>query len=76
MYQLVNQHRVAPLLLSEGGPALAALAVAEIFFKWKSFTLECAGFLVTWFAISWAWSLVLGSERALATGKAEAKDGQ
>lgn len=41
-----------PRLLTEQLPAIAiAWAIAESFYKWKSFTLEMLGFLVTWFVI-------------------------
>jgi hypothetical protein len=35
-----------------------AFVIAELFYKWGSFTLECAGFLATWYAVSLAFSLV------------------
>jgi predicted PurR-regulated permease PerM len=39
-------------LLSEQMPALAlAWLIAELFYKFKSFTLECLAFLVTWFVL-------------------------
>jgi hypothetical protein len=35
-------------------PSLAlALGIAELFYKFHSFTLECGAFLVTWWALSW-----------------------
>lgn len=44
--------RLLPLrrILSEQIPALAvAWLIAELFYKFHSFTLECAAFLGTWF---------------------------
>jgi hypothetical protein len=44
--------RVLPLkrVVSEQAPALAiAWVCAELFYKFHSFTLECAAFLGTWF---------------------------
>ena len=39
---------------SEQGPAfLAAFLLAELFYKFHSFTLECAAFLATWFVLDW-----------------------
>lgn len=39
------------LLLAEQLPALSlAWLVAELFYKFHSFSLECAAFLLTWFA--------------------------
>lgn len=33
---------------------LVSLGVAELFFKFGSFTLECVAFLVLWRALDWA----------------------
>lgn len=44
--------RVLPLkrIVSEQAPALTtAWVCAELFYKFHSFTLECAAFLATWF---------------------------
>jgi hypothetical protein len=44
--------RVLPIkrIASEQAPALAiAWICAELFYKFHSFTLECAAFLATWF---------------------------
>jgi hypothetical protein len=46
--------RVLPIkrLVYEQAPALAlAWLIAELFYKFHSFTLECAAFLATWFVI-------------------------
>jgi antibiotic biosynthesis monooxygenase (ABM) superfamily enzyme len=51
MYTLI---RSVPLrnLLSTQAPALfLSFVIAELFFKFHSFTLECLAFLVTWFVI-------------------------
>lgn len=51
MYSLF---RLLPLrrLLSEQLPVLLlAWAIAEMFYKFKSFTLETAAFLATWFVL-------------------------
>jgi hypothetical protein len=51
MYTLLS---VLPLkrLAYEQVPALAlAWLIAEIFYKFHSFTLECGAFLATWFAL-------------------------
>lgn len=36
------------------GSGLCAWVIAELFFKWHSFTLECAGFLATWLVLDGA----------------------
>lgn len=49
MYALVRSLPVRRLL-AEQVPVLAfAFVVAELFYKFRSFTLECLAFLVTWF---------------------------
>ncbi len=40
------------LLVRLPGLPLAFL-IAELFYKFKSFALECAAFLVTWLVIDW-----------------------
>ena len=58
--------RSVPLrqLLSRQAPALLiSLAAAELFYKFGSFTLECLGFLATWFVLDAAFALLA---RALA----------
>ena len=51
MFELI---RSVPLrqLLARQAPALAgSLLIAEFFYKFGSFTLECLGFLATWFVL-------------------------
>ncbi len=46
-------------LLSRQAPALAiSLVVAELFYKFGSFALECLGFLATWFVLDAVFALV------------------
>ena len=48
-------------LFTEQLPALGtALVVAELFYKFHSFTLECLAFLATWYAFDGLISLVQG----------------
>lgn len=55
MYSLVRHHTLRELAAAEA-PALAlALLIAERFYKFGSFTLECGAFLATW----WAGSFLL-----------------
>ena len=63
MFELI---RSVPLrqLLARQAPALAAsLVIAELFYKFGSFTLECLGFLVTWFVLD---ATIAGIARAFA----------
>lgn len=49
MYTLIRLIPVRRLLL-EQAPALAvSFAIAEAFYKFHSFTLECLAFLATWY---------------------------
>ena len=51
-------------ILAEQLPVLAlAWVLAEMFYKFHSFTLECLAFLVTWFALD---AVVQGAKSALA----------
>jgi hypothetical protein len=50
---------------SEQLPAIvSAWAVAELLYKFKSFTLECLAFLATWFVIDLAIQLALHRGRS------------
>ena len=60
MYSYVKQAGVPAVLTQEAPAFLASFVIAEVFYKFHSFTLECAAFLVTWFALSWVQSALLG----------------
>jgi hypothetical protein len=61
MYSYVK-HAGLPAFLAREAPAfLASFVIAEVFYKFHSFTLECAAFLATWYALSWAQSALFGS---------------
>jgi len=58
MHRSIQKQGVRSFVRDEA-PALAiAFLIAELFYKWGSFTLECAGFLATWYVLSLAFSLV------------------
>jgi hypothetical protein len=66
MYSLISRLPPRQLLLRHAPTLIGALAIAEMFFKWKSFLLEAGGFLVTWYLLDAAVSLVerlLGRDR-------------
>lgn len=65
MYQLFRLQGLRQVLVGEGPPALGALVIAEIFYKWHSFLLECLGFLATWILLSWLLDLAAGGLRKL-----------
>ncbi len=50
MYTLIRALTARELLFQQAPAMTAAWVVAELFYKFHSFTLECAAFLVTWAA--------------------------
>ena len=58
MYKLMSGVPTRQLLLRHAPTLIAALAIAEMFFKWKSFLLEAGGFLVTWYLLDAAVSFI------------------
>ena len=52
------------VLLRRELPCLGvSLVIAEVFFKFHSFTLECTAFLATWYVLSWLANRVSPAER-------------
>jgi len=51
MYTLLRQVPPRLLLLIQAPSFLIAFLIAEFFYKFKSFALECVAFLITWFVI-------------------------
>jgi hypothetical protein len=39
-------------------PLIVSFAVAEFFYKFHSFTLECGAFLITWRVLDWVYQQV------------------
>ena len=63
MFELIRSVSLRQLLARQA-PALAgSLLIAEFFYKFGSFTLECLGFLATWFVLD---AMFAGIARALA----------
>jgi hypothetical protein len=52
MLSLLRKMTVRELLVAEGPSLAVSMAVAEFFYKFHSFTLECLAFLVTWCVVS------------------------
>jgi hypothetical protein len=71
MYAWIRQTGARRFAISEAPPLAAALILAELFYKFHSFTLECAAFLVTWAGLSWLQEKAGGllSSRQAAPGK-------
>ena len=51
---LLTKSRGLRLPAHESLAAIFALSVAEPFYRFHSFTLECLAFLATWYGVSWA----------------------
>jgi hypothetical protein len=51
MYQLIHSLTVNELFKRQLPIFLVAFVIAELFYKFHSFTLECAAFLATWYIL-------------------------
>jgi hypothetical protein len=51
MFTLLKSLRSKQVYLTEPASFVAALVIAELFYKFKSFLLETGAFLVTWFVL-------------------------
>ena len=58
MYTLIRHIGTREGLLIEAPSLIVAMVVAELFYKFHSFTFECAAFLATWLAASYLTRLV------------------
>jgi len=58
MYQLLHNLSATALLRQQFPVFSASFLIAEFFYKFHSFVLECAAFLVTWYVfdavLQWA----------------------
>lgn len=59
MYTLSRAVSLRELLLGQAPMILASLLIAEFFFKFHSFILEAAGFLVVWYLIDYVADIVV-----------------
>lgn len=67
MYTLTRLLPIEELLLRQAPALLLSLFLAEAFYKFGSFSLECVAFLGTWFVLDLVGKLVsqlFGGERA------------
>jgi hypothetical protein len=62
MFTLVRTLGILEALRREFVPLAVAFLIAEFFYKFHSFTLECGAFLLTWMALSYVQSLVTGAQ--------------
>ena len=51
MFGMLRVLTVKELLLVEAPALLVSFVIAELFYKFHSFTLECGAFLLTWCAV-------------------------
>jgi hypothetical protein len=58
MFSLIKDLGLRLAIKQEAVPFVIAFAIAEFFFKFKSFALECLAFLAVWFALSFVQSLI------------------
>jgi hypothetical protein len=58
MYALIRHYSARQIALQHAPAVGGSLVIAELFYKFHSFTLECLAFLATWFVIDAALHLV------------------
>ncbi len=68
MYTLYRDMGWKKAVWSEAPSLGTSLVIAELFYKFHSFTLECVAFLATWFAVSYLFSLAARTTSAQNTG--------
>lgn len=51
MYHLIHNFTVSQLFKRQLPVFALAFIIAELFYKFHSFTLECAAFLATWYVL-------------------------
>lgn len=49
MFTLLREQSGRSLLLQQAPSMATSIVIAELFYKFGSFTLECVAFLATWF---------------------------
>lgn len=60
MFELIRSSSPRELLTRHAPGMLIAFVIAEIFYKWGSFSLECLGFLATWLLLDAGFALITG----------------
>ena len=70
MFELLRSSSLRHLLARQAPALVISLLVAEMFYKFGSFTLECLGFLATWFVLDAMLSLVARAFARRATDRA------
>ena len=67
MYQMIKSNGLSATISQEAPAGLVAFVVAEFFYKFHSFALECIAFLITWIVLSW----LAGALSSLVRGRAK-----
>jgi hypothetical protein len=63
MYSLLRSASVKTLLAEQALPLAGSVVIAEVFYKFHSFTLECIAFLATWAILDAGLAAVTGRLR-------------
>jgi hypothetical protein len=63
MFSLIKDLGFRAAGRQEAVPFVIAFAIAELFFKFKSFALECLAFLAVWALLSFVQSLIFPSSK-------------
>jgi hypothetical protein len=58
MFTLLRNITSREVIFTEAPSFFLSLLIAELFYKWHSFLLECIGFLVTWYCISFVFNMI------------------
>ena len=66
MYTLLKSLKGRIVVAEQLGVLVASFVIAELFYKFHSFTLECVAFLATWYALD---LLVNRAHALLAAGR-------
>ncbi len=53
MFTLLKSSKLIDLAVIQAPAFLISILIAELFYKFHSFLLECLAFLVTWFVLDW-----------------------
>lgn len=59
MHKLIASMTIREFLVQQVPGITLAIIIAELFYKFHSFTLECLAFMVTWYVIDLVYSMVI-----------------
>jgi hypothetical protein len=72
MYSMLRRHAISRVTAREMTTLGGSMVIAELFYKFHSFTLECLAFLATWVVLGFLASLLV-PERAAIPATASAR---